>query len=69
MNGNIPAPMMRGIEKVANELVSDIHSGKASLETLNVESIGQKVLASVGTDDMNSFAKNLDKILPSMRNV
>jgi hypothetical protein len=69
MNGNIPAPMMRGIERVANDLVSDISAGRATLGTLDVESIGQRVLASVGPEDMSAFAKNVDKILPSIRHV
>jgi hypothetical protein len=69
MDGNIPAPMMRGIEDVANELVADIQNGKTSLNTLDIESIGKRVLANVSSEEMSSFANNLDKILPAIQNM
>ena len=68
MHNSIPAPMMQGIEKMAHELVNDMNDGKMSFAGLNMESIGQRVLAGVSTDDMNVFANNLEKILPAMRN-
>ena len=68
MHNSIPAPMMQGIEQMAHELVNDMNDGKVSFAGLNMESIGQRVLAVVSTDDMNLFANNLEKILPAMRN-
>lgn len=67
MHSNIPTPMMKGIENVANKLMADIQNGKADLASLDVESIGQQVLSGVSPSDMNEFAKNIDKILPAMR--
>lgn len=66
MEDAIPAPMMRGIEDVANKLVQDIANGKADLSTLNIEAIGQQVLNNVSSDEVASFANNLDKILPAI---
>ena len=67
MEGAIPAPMMRGIENMASKLVKDISEGKADLSSLNMETIGQQVLSGVTSDDMSSFANNLDKIIPAMQ--
>ena len=33
----------------------------------NIESIGQQVLEQVSPDEINSFASNLDKLLPAMQ--
>lgn len=66
MEDAIPAPMMRGIESVANRLVQDIASGKADLASLNIEEIGQSVLSQVDTQDVTCFANSLDKILPAL---
>jgi hypothetical protein len=67
MHSNIPLPMMQGIENIANKLVADINSGKADLSSLNVEAIGQQVLSGVSREDMNEFARNMNKILPAMQ--
>lgn len=69
MEQNIPRPMMRGIEEVAQELVADIGSGRTDLSSLNVEAIGQRVLANVSPEEMSRFAINLDKILPAMQHM
>ena len=66
MESAIPAPMMRGIESVANKLVKDLASGNADLGALDIESIGKQVLCNVSNDDVSSFADNLDKILPAL---
>lgn len=66
MEDAIPAPMMRGIESVANQLVKDIAAGKTDLASLNIEAIGQQVLSGVNEKDVSSFAGNLDKILPAL---
>ena len=67
METSIPTDMMKGIETVANKLVNDINQGRASLDTLNVETIGQQVLAGVSEEEVASFASNLDKILPALQ--
>ena len=61
-----PLNMMNGIENVANKLVSEIASGKTSLENLNIEQIGQQVLSGVNPEEMTQFANNMDKILPAI---
>jgi hypothetical protein len=66
MKSAIPAPMMSGIENMANKLISDIASGKTDMSSLNVESIGQHVLSQVSTEEMNEFANNMDKIIPAL---
>lgn len=66
MKSAIPAPMMSGIENMANKLVNDIASGKADMSSLNVEAIGQQVLSKVSPEEMSEFANNIDKILPAL---
>ena len=67
METSIPAPMMRGIEGVAARLMEDIASGKTSLDSLNVEAIGNEVLSGVSSSQIDEFAKNMDKILPALQ--
>lgn len=66
MHTNIPKPMMQGIETVATKLLSDIQSGKADLASLDVDAIGKQVLSGVSQNDIEHFAKNMDKIIPSI---
>ena len=66
MDDAIPKPMMRGIESVASKLVQDIAAGRTNLQSLDIERIGQQVLSQVSTDDVSSFAGNLDQILPAL---
>lgn len=69
METAIPGNMMKGIEDVASQLVQDITSGKASMSSLNVEDIGQRVLSGVSNKDMEAFTQNIDKILPAIGNM
>lgn len=66
MEAAIPPNMLRGIEGVASKLAHDIVAGKADLGSLDIEALGQQVLAGVDTADVDSFADNLDKILPAL---
>ena len=67
MNQAIPSNMMRGIERVASQLMSGIQDGSTDLANLDVEKIGQQVLNDVAEDDVGEFAKNLDNILPALQ--
>ena len=67
MQDAIPAPMMAGIETVANKLMKDISEGRTDMSKLNIESIGKEVLSGVSSKDMNDFAGNMDKILPVLQ--
>ena len=69
MENAIPGKMMKGIEEVAAQLVSDITSGKAAMNSLNIEDIGQRVLSNVSSSDVDAFAHNIDKILPAINNI
>lgn len=69
MESAIPNEMMKGIESVATQLVEDITTGRASMNSLNVEEIGQRVLAGVSSADVDEFSKNIDKILPAITNM
>ena len=67
MSSAIPAPMMRGIESVADQLIKDIAAGNTDLGSLNLEAIGQQVLSNVDAKDVSSFASNMDKLLPALQ--
>ena len=67
MDDAIPQPLMKGIESVAGKLMQDIASGKASLETLDLEEIGKQVLGGVNAKDVSNFASNLDRIVPALQ--
>ena len=67
MDRAIPTDMMRGIEAAAESLARDIGSGAMTMDSLNVEEIGQKVMATVSPSDARVFAANLGKILPAIQ--
>ena len=69
MESNIPVNMMTKIEDVASQLVEEIANGKTSMDALNVESIGQQVLAHVSKEEVEQFAGNIDKILPALNSM
>ena len=66
MTNAIPANMMRGIERVAADIVDNINRGTTDLSSVDIESIGQRVLRDVSDDDVGAFATNLDKIIPAL---
>jgi hypothetical protein len=62
----IPAPMMRGIESAAQQLVRDLAAGKADPSKLDLEAIGRQVLSGVDEKDVSTFATKLDQLLPAL---
>ena len=69
MQASIPSAMMRGIEDVAAKIMLDMQAGKLDFASLDLESLGKTVLSDVGTDDMNAFAGNLDKIIAAIQHI
>ena len=59
MERALPPSMMQGIEQMANQLMT-------SMDTVDLETLGQQVLSNVSMDDMAKFTKNLDGMLPEM---
>lgn len=66
MEEAIPSNMMRGIEDVASSLLKDLEHGKLDLANIDLEKIGQRVLEQSNSTDIDSFANNLDKIIPAL---
>lgn len=67
IEAHIPKGMMKGIESVAHEIARDgSGAGFASgaMDPKTMEKIGERVLGGVSKDDVNSFAGNIDKLLP-----
>lgn len=69
MDDAIPTNMMKGIESMASKIVSDIQQGTCDLASLDIECIGQQVIAGVSDKDIGDFAANLDKIIPALERV
>lgn len=60
----IPAPMLAGIESVANKLMGDLQRG--DMGGFDMQAIGKEVMAGVSPQDMTQFANSLDKIMPAI---
>lgn len=60
----IPAPMLAGIESVANKLMGDLQRG--DMGGFDMEAIGKEVMAGVTPQEMTQFANSLDKIMPAI---
>jgi hypothetical protein len=67
MERAISAPMMRSIESVANQLMSDISTGKADLGTVDLETLGRQVLSQTSAGDVSNFAASVDQLLPTLQ--
>jgi hypothetical protein len=61
--------MMGCIESVAQSLAEDIISGKKDFSSLDLDDIGKQVLSQVNSDEVQSFANNIDSILPAISNL
>ncbi len=64
---HIPVRMMGRIENMASKIADEIVSGKRDLQSMDLNDIGQQVLAGCNTEDMNSFAENIDQLLPAIQ--
>lgn len=63
---NIPAPMLSQIEAYATKLAGEITSGNADLSTLNLQAIGEDVLANCSEEDINGLASNMGSLIPAL---
>lgn len=64
---NIPVKMMGRIENMASKLADEIVSGKRDLGSMDLNDIGQQVLSGCDQEDMNSFAENIEQLLPAIQ--
>lgn len=66
LQAHIPCGMMKGIESVAAELANGVRDGKGlpNMDVASMESIGERVLQNVSSNDMQAFASNIDKLMP-----
>ena len=65
----MPRNMMNGIEQMASSLVNDLNNGTMSMDSLNIEEIGKKVMNNVDESEMSHLANNLDRILPIIQSM
>lgn len=63
---NIPVGMLSKIEECAQTLAADITSGAASLDTLDLQKLGESVLSQCSEDDMSKMAGNIGNLLPTI---
>jgi hypothetical protein len=66
MHSSIPMDMMKSIEGYAQKLMADISSGQTSLDNLDIEEIGRTVLSGSSHADLESFATNIEQIMPAL---
>ncbi len=64
---NIPSDMMGRIETMANKLADDIVSGKTDMGSVNLQEIGEQVLAGGNEADMSKFASSIDQLMPALQ--
>ena len=66
---SVPSNMMSRIEGMASRLAEDIASGKTDLNSVDLNDIGQQVLAGCDENDMSKFADNISDLLPVLKNM
>ena len=62
----IPAGVMSSIEEQARGVIEQIQSGGASLESLDINAIGEAVLQQCSAADMSELAANMPAMIPQL---
>ena len=64
LSSHIPTGVMSKIETMASKLASDLNSGAATMDTLNLQSIGEQVLSGCDANELSKLTGNLGELLP-----
>ena len=64
ITSNIPTGVMSKIETMASRLASDLQSGSVTMETLNLQNIGEQVLSDCSESDLSKLTGNIGDLLP-----
>lgn len=64
LSSHIPTGVMSKIESMASKLASDLNSGAATMDTLNLQSIGEQVLSGCDANELSKLTGNLGELLP-----
>lgn len=64
ISSNIPTGVMSRIETMASKLASDLQSGSVTMETLNLQNIGEQVLSDCDANDLSKLSGNINELLP-----
>lgn len=67
ISANVPHNMMGKIESMASKLASDLSTGCVSMESLNLQSIGEEVLSQCDAEDLSALTNNLGSLLPTLQ--
>ena len=66
VKGAIPGNMMRCLEEHASKISRDIAQGNMSMQDLDMQQLGQQVLAECNIEDMSALANNVESLLPTL---
>lgn len=61
---NIPTGVMSKIETMASKLASDLQNGSITMDSLNLQDIGEKVLSECDAGDLSKLTGNIGELLP-----
>ena len=64
LHSAIPSPLLQNMEAMAQNLVENVQTGKMSLDDIDFEDIGNKVLSGMSQEDVNELTKNFNSIFP-----
>lgn len=64
ISSNIPTGVMSRIETMASKLASDLHSGSVTMDTLNLQNIGEQVLSNCDAAELSKMSENIGDLLP-----
>lgn len=66
VRSSLPTNVMSSIEREAQSVINKLQSGEVSLEALDIETIGEAVLANCSAEDMSNMAASLPQMLPQL---
>ena len=64
LSSQVPTGVMSKIESMASKLASDLNSGAVTMDTLNLQSIGEQVLSGCDANELSKLTGNLGELLP-----
>lgn len=69
ISSNIPTGVMSRIENMATKLAGELQTGSVTMETLNLQQIGEQVLSTCDASDLTQLSGNLGELLPVLSNM
>lgn len=67
LTSQVPSGVMNKIESMASRLASGLQTGAMTMDSVNLQQLGEDVLSGCSSEDLASLSNNLASILPTLQ--